>query len=58
MVKPFGHLVPVGSHVAMRTPPAYHQVVFLGPYSSKADGDLILGGASRLDAFSAYPGRT
>jgi len=35
MVKPFGRLVPVGSHVAVLTPPAYHQVVFLGPYSSR-----------------------
>ena len=34
------------------------QVVFLRPYPVHPVGDLILGGASRLDAFSAYPCRT
>jgi len=34
-------------------------VVFQGPSGdSKSQGDLILGGASRLDAFSGYPVRT
>src|SRR5262249_53017960 len=34
-----------------------HQLVSLGPYSSRM-GDLILGRASHLDAFSAYRDRT
>lgn len=33
-------------------------VVFDGPSGGRASGDLILGGASRLDAFSGYPVRT
>ena len=34
-------------------------VVFDGPLGeSSSQGDLILGGASRLDAFSGYPVRT
>ena len=33
-----------------------NQVVFLGPLGgSSPQGDLVLGGASRLDAFSGYP---
>jgi len=35
-----------------------HQVVYLGPYSVHPMGDLILGRASHLDAFSAYRHRT
>jgi hypothetical protein len=35
-----------------------HQVVYLGPYSVHPMGDLILGRASHLDAFSAYRDRT
>ena len=43
--------------------PAFHlqpikQVLFLRPYPLSGVRSLILGGASRLDAFSAYPGRT
>ena len=34
------------------------QVVFLRPYPVNPVRGLVLGGASRLDAFSAYPGRT
>ena len=34
------------------------QIVFLGPYSLEEMGDLILGGVSRLDAFSVYLVRT
>ena len=35
-----------------------NQVVYLGPSGeSSSQGDLILGGASRLDAFSGYPVR-
>ncbi len=34
-----------------------NQIVFLGPYSLRM-GDLILGGVSRLDAFSVYLVRT
>jgi hypothetical protein len=37
----------------MRTLAAYYPVVFRGPYLKV--GDLILGWAWRLDAFSAYP---
>jgi len=42
--------------------PAVHpqpikQVLFLRPYPLRVRS-LILGRASRLDAFSAYPGRT
>ena len=33
-------------------------VVYKGPYLVIPVGDLILGPASRLDAFSAYPFRT
>ena len=33
-------------------------VVFKGPLASEEEGDLILEGASRLDAFSGYPCRT
>ena len=33
-------------------------VVYQGPYVLEAQGGLILGGGSRLDAFSAYPDRT
>ncbi len=35
--------------------PSIKQVVSLRPYQLRAVGDLILGGASRLDAFSASP---
>ncbi len=35
-----------------------NQMVFLEPYHLNGVGDLILGGASRLDAFSVYPVRT
>jgi len=35
--------------------PSIEQVVFLRPYWLEAMGDLILGEASRLDAFSASP---
>ena len=35
-----------------------YQVIFLGPYSLDAMGNLILASASRLDAFSAYPNRS
>ena len=39
--------------------PPIHVVVCDGPSGvSKDSGDLILGGASRLDAFSGYPVRT
>ena len=34
------------------------QIVSLGPYSLEEMGDLILGGVSRLDAFSVYLVRT
>src|SRR5690606_14713546 len=33
-------------------------VIYEGSYPVDPVGDLVLGGASRLDAFSAYPGRT
>ena len=35
-----------------------NQIVSLGPYSLEEMGDLILGGVSRLDAFSVYLVRT
>ena len=35
-----------------------YQIVSLGPYSLEEMGDLILGGVSRLDAFSVYLVRT
>ena len=38
--------------------PPIKRVVFPRPYSVNPMGDLILRGASRLDAFSAYPVRT
>ena len=44
--------------VARRAPPSSKQVVFLRPYSRQVGmGGLVLGSASRLDAFSASPGR-
>jgi len=48
----------------LRPLPAFHTapinlVVFQGPSGgSRPQGGLILGGASRLDAFSGYPVRT
>jgi hypothetical protein len=39
-------------------PRPIHRVVFPGPYRLDAVGGLILGRASRLDAFSGYPFRT
>ncbi len=43
----------------MLTPPAYQPGSLPGLFSSlSAKGDLILEGASHLDAFSAYPVRT
>ena len=33
-------------------------IVYTDPYSLKEMGELILGGASCLDAFSVYPVRT
>ena len=42
----------------VHTRPINH-VVFVGPLGeSSSQGDLVLGGASRLDAFSGYPVRT
>ena len=42
----------------VHTRPINH-VVFVGPSGeSSSQGDLVLGGASRLDAFSGYPVRT
>ena len=38
--------------------PPINLVVYKGPYSLKAMGNLILRTASRLDAFSVYPFRT
>ncbi len=43
--------------VARRTPPSSKQVVYLRPYFQIGKGGLVLGRASRLDAFSAYPDR-
>ena len=39
----------------MLTPPAYQPDSLSGALQLKARGDLVLGSASRLDAFSAYP---
>ena len=38
--------------------PPIKRVVFPWPYSVDRMGGLILGGASHLDAFSAYPFQT
>ena len=35
--------------------PPIHAVVSCGPSGTNGTGDLILGGASHLDAFSGYP---
>ncbi len=57
------HAAPSGlSTASLRPLPALHgrpihQVISLGPYSLRM-GDLILGGASHLDAVSAYRHRT
>jgi hypothetical protein len=46
------------SLLTLHTRPINH-VVFVGPSGeSSSQGDLVLGGASRLDAFSGYPVRT
>src|SRR5690606_2489691 len=47
----------------LRTSPCFHPgpidlVIYEGSYYLRAMGNLILRGASRLDAFSAYPVRT
>ena len=42
---------------ALHLPPI-EQVIYLRPYQVGPVGGLILGRASRLDAFSAYPIRT
>ena len=42
----------------MLTPPAYQPDRLSGPLLSYEMGDLILGGVSRLDAFSVYLVRT
>ena len=41
----------------LHLPPIY-PVVFWGPSGAFALGDLVLGWASHLDAFSGYPGPT
>ena len=38
--------------------PPISRVVYAGPYCLNGMGNLFLGAASRLDAFSAYPFRT
>ena len=52
-----GLLVPPAKHIAALALWPINLVVFEGPYLSPMGG-LILEGASRLDAFSAYPVRT
>jgi hypothetical protein len=41
-------------HIAVRTPAAHYRVVYPRPYRINSVRVLILGRASRLDAFSAY----
>ena len=56
-----GLLVPVGSTPVTRLPPPAYQPAHLTgtlPPHECREGDLILGQASRLDAFSGYPSRT
>jgi hypothetical protein len=56
MVKSHGQLVLV-SLITLHTQPI-NVVVYDGPLGeSSSQGNLILGGASRLDAFSGYPVR-
>ena len=59
VTKPHGRLVPrqlnTLLHLHLRP---INLVVFKGPSASEEEGDLILEGASRLDAFSGYPFRT
>jgi hypothetical protein len=50
-----GRLVLVSCDIAASTPPAYYPVIFRGPYLVNLVGEFILGTASCLDAFSAYP---
>jgi hypothetical protein len=59
MVKPNGRLVLVScTHLLRFHFLPINQVVFLGPSYPYGLGDLILGRASRLDAFSGYHHRT
>src|SRR5262249_9021366 len=44
--------------VARRPRPAHRPGRLPGAFRARALGNLVLGGASRLDAFSAYPGPT
>jgi hypothetical protein len=59
MVKPHGRLVPVGStHYCASTSGLSTWWSTRGLEGSCDPGDLFLRSASRLDAFSGYPGRT
>jgi hypothetical protein len=53
-VKPSGDWNGSAKRITPRTRAAHQQVVYLFPYQLNTVGVLILGCASRLDAFSAY----
>ena len=57
-VKPSTYQYRSAEHVTMLTPPTYQPHSLRGVLLAYAMGNLILGGASRLDAFSVYPFRT
>ncbi len=58
MIKPHGLLVPVSSRVATFTHLAYQRGSLPRAFRVLRPSDVILGGAWRLDAFSAYRFRT
>ena len=58
MAKPFDLLVLLDSSITGLTSVAYQPTHLVGVLSAEAEGNLILGRVSHLDAFSAYPIRT
>jgi hypothetical protein len=58
MAKSIDLLVLLDSFIAELTSVAYQPTHLVGVLSAEAEGNLILGRVSHLDAFSAYPIRT
>jgi hypothetical protein len=58
MAKSFDLLVPLDSSITGLISVAYQPTHLVGVLSAEAEGNLILGRVSHLDAFSAYPIRT
>ena len=58
MTKSLGHTYWLASHITVLPHPAYQPRSLQGSLQHQVLRDLILGEASRLDAFSGYPFRT